>query len=103
MKNIILFILIIIMTTACENESKRKQKLIDEEVKAAVESYRNRKIRECMAVIADSANTLVDSLIIVKMTAMDTSAMFGKPVKPIKPVFKSPLDTTPVEPIIPKN
>ncbi len=95
--------MIITVVTACENESKRKQKLIDEEVKATVESYRNKRYMECMTAIADSANKLVDSLIVVKMTAGDTSIMMGKPVKPIKPVFKSPLDTTPVQPIIPKN
>ena len=103
MKNIFWAVIIIIIFTACGNEEKRKQELIDEEVKMAVESYRNKRVKECMAVLLDSANKITDSLIVVKMTAFDTSSLFAKPMKPVKPIIKSPLDTTPVKPIIPKK
>ncbi len=103
MKNIFFIIAIFITFTACSDEEKRKQVAIDQEVKMAVESYRNKRMKECMTVLLDSANKITDSLIVVKMTAFDTSSLFAKPMKPVKPIIKSPLDTTPVKPIIPKN
>lgn len=95
--------MVILMITACDNSKKIKQQLIDAQVRETVESYRKRRYEECMTTIIDSANIIADSLIVLKMTAMDSSLLMGKPVKPLKPVFKSSLDTTPVKPIIPKN
>jgi hypothetical protein len=46
---------------------------------------------------------LVDSMIVARNTQVDTALFSGKPIKPTKPVIKSPLDTTPVVPILPKN
>ena len=103
MKNILFIITILITFAACGNEEKRKQELIDQEVKMAVESYRNKRMKECMTVLLDSANKITDSVIVLKMTAYDTSSLLAKPMKPVKPIIKSPLDTTPVKPIIPKN
>ena len=103
MKNILFIITILITFTACGDEEKRKQEAINHEVKTAVESYRSKRMKECMVVLLDSANKITDSLIVVKMTAFDTSSLLAKPMKPVKPIIKSPLDTTPVKPIIPKN
>ena len=103
MKNILFIVTILITFIACGDEEKRKQEAIDQEVKIAVESYRNKRVKECMMVLLDSANKITDSLIVVKMTAYDTSSLLAKPMKPVKPIIKSPLDTTPVKPIIPKN
>ena len=103
MKNILFLVTILITFTACGNEEKRKQEAIDQEVKIAVESYRNKRVKECMTALLDSANKITDSLIVLKMTAYDTSSLLAKPMKPVKPIIKSPLDTTPVKPIIPKN
>ena len=89
--------------TACNDDVMLKQEKIDQEVKSAIEAYRNKRMNECLVSILDSANTITDSLIVQKMTAMDTMSAMGKPLKPIKPIIKSPLDTTPVKPIIPKN
>lgn len=103
MKNIALVFVAVLMLAACDNSTKMKQQLIDAQVKETIESYKKRRYEECMTAIIDSANIIADSLIVLKMTAMDSSLLMGKPVKPPKPVFKSPLDTTPVKPIIPKN
>ncbi len=103
MKNIFFIAIIFITFTACGDEEKRKQEAIDQEVKMAVESYRNKRVKECLTGLLDSANKITDSLIVLKMTAYDTSSLFAKPMKPVKPIIKSPLDTTPVKPIIPKN
>jgi hypothetical protein len=88
---------------SCGIDQKKKQEMIDSEVKQALESYRLRRRNECLTGITDSANRIVDSLIRIKMTAYDTSALSRKPIKPIKPIIKSPLDTTDVVPIVPKN
>lgn len=87
---------------ACTDKAKLKQQMIEQEVNAAVESYRMKRYKECMTAITDSANRIVDSLIVAKMTAVDTSSLTGRPQKPQKPIIKSPLDTTPVKPILPK-
>ena len=102
MKKIFLVLIILLPIIACSDTSKRKQEMIDEEVKGTVESYRLRRYRECMSAIIDSANRIADSMIVAKMTAVDTSLLNGRPKKPLKPIIKSPLDTTPVKPILPK-
>lgn len=86
----------------CGTDEKKKQATIDIEVKQAVESYRQRRVKECMVSITDSVNRIVDSLIRIKMTAYDTVSVMAKPTKPVKPIIKSPLDTTPVVPLVPK-
>lgn len=102
MKKVFLISIVLISLIACTDTDKRKQEMIDQEVKAAVESYKAKRYKECMSAVIDSANRIVDSLIVVKMTAVDTSLLNGRPRKPIKPIIKSPLDTTPVKPILPK-
>ena len=86
---------------ACSDKEQLKEEMIQQEVKANVEKYKAKRRAECMIAAMDSANKIVDSLIIVKMTAIDTS-LLRRPTKPIKPIIKSPLDTTPVQPILPK-
>jgi hypothetical protein len=90
------------LLTACK-KNEDKQQLIDQEVKNAVESFRFKQRTQCQTVALDSANKLVDSMIVARNTVVDTSIFAGKPVKPVKPVIKSALDTTPVAPILPKN
>jgi ABC-type uncharacterized transport system auxiliary subunit len=99
----IIFLLFIAVLFSCETDQKKKQEMIDTEVKQALESYRQRRRNECLTAIADSANRIADSLIRIKMTAYDTSLLSRKPIKPIKPTIKSPLDTTDVTPLIPKE
>jgi hypothetical protein len=98
----IFFLIYTICFISCGTDKKKKQEMIDSEVKQALESYRQRRHMECLVGITDSANRIVDSLIRIKMTAYDTSMLSRKPLKPIKPVIKSPLDTTDVVPLVPK-
>lgn len=86
---------------ACK-EDNQKQQLIDKEVQSAIESFRQKKRNECRAAVLDSANKLADSIVLVRNTVVDTALINGKPKKPTKPVIKSPLDTTPVEPLFKK-
>jgi F0F1-type ATP synthase delta subunit len=101
-KQFILFLLLIFCFTSCGDDKKKKQEMIDSEVKNALDSYRQRRRMECLTGITDSANRIVDSLIRIKMTAYDTAMLSRKPLKPVKPVIKSPLDTTDVVPLVPK-
>jgi hypothetical protein len=102
MKKATFFFVFISFLTACK-KNENKQALIDQEVQSAVESFRSKQRAKCQTMALDSANVLVDSMIIARNIAVDTSIFSGKPVKPVKPVIKSALDTTPVVPILPKN
>jgi hypothetical protein len=102
MKNIFFLLSsLLFLIVACKEDDK-KQGLIDQEVKNAVESFRQRKLNECRAMVIDSANKLADSIVLARNTVVDTALVNGKPKKPTKPVIKSPLDTTPVEPLFKK-
>ena len=102
MKKTILLFVLFISLFACKKE-ENKQQLIDQEVRNAVESFRFKQRTQCQTAALDSANKIVDSMIVAKNTLVDTSLFSGKPVKPVKPLIKSALDTTPVVPILPKN
>jgi hypothetical protein len=100
-KGTLLLVFISILTSCKKDEGK--QQLIDQEVRSAVESFRFKQRAKCQTTALDSANRLVDSMIVARNTQVDTSLFSGKPVKPAKPIIKSALDTTPVVPILPKN
>jgi hypothetical protein len=102
MKKATLFLVFISTLTSCKKD-ENKQQLIDQEAQSAVESFRSKQRLKCQIAALDSANKLVDSIIVARNTQVDTSLFSGKPVKPTKPVIKSALDTTPVVPILPKN
>jgi predicted DNA-binding protein (UPF0278 family) len=102
MKKATLFLVFISTLTSCKKD-ENKQQLIDQEAQSAVESFRSKQRMKCQIAALDSANKLVDSIIVARNTQVDTSLFSGKPVKPTKPVIKSALDTTPVVPILPKN
>ncbi len=102
MKKATLFLIFILFLTSCKKD-EGKQQLIDQEVHSAIESFRLKQRTKCQIAALDSANKLVDSIIVAQNTQVDTSLFSGKPVKPTRPVIKSPLDTTPVVPILPKN
>lgn len=102
-KQFVLFLLFAVCFTSCGDDKKKKQEMIDSEVKNALDSYRQRRRMECLTGVTDSANRLVDSLVRIKMTAYDTAMLSRKPLKPIKPIIKSPLDTTDVVPLVPKE
>ena len=99
---LVFFLLLVFCFTSCGDDKKKKQEMINSEIKQALDSYRQRRRTECLTGITDSANRIVDSLIRIKMTAYDTSMLSRKPIKPIKPVIKSSLDTTDVVPLVPK-
>lgn len=102
MKRSIIVFIVISFLVACKKDDG-KQQLIDFEVRNAVESFRFKQRNQCQIAALDSANKLVDSMIVARNTQVDTALFSGKPIKPTKPVIKSPLDTTPVVPILPKN
>jgi hypothetical protein len=87
--------------TACNNEAVQREAFIQQEVKSMVEKYKVKKRLECIAAALDSANRITDSIILVKMSAVDTN-LLKRPARPIKPIIKSLLDTTPVQPILQK-
>jgi hypothetical protein len=84
---------------ACNNEAAMKETFIQQEVLNSIEKYKVKRRMECITAALDSANRIADSIILVKMSAVDTG-LLKRPPKPIKPIIQSPLDTTPVQPII---
>ena len=100
-KIFILSFTILSLLVACKDD-KQKQQLIDQEVQSAIQSFRQKKLLECRAAVLDSANKLADSIVLMRNTVVDTALVNGKPKKPTKPLIKSPLDTTPVEPLFKK-
>ena len=102
MKKTTLLFVLLTSLFACKKE-ENKQQLIDLEVRNAVESFRLKQRTQCQTAALDSANKIVDSIIVAKNTLVDTSLFAGKPIKPVKPLIKSALDTTPVVPILQKN
>ena len=104
-KNIFKFIVLspaFFFLPSCGTDAKKKQDIIDEEVKANVESYRQKRLKEYSVTILEKANKIADSLILIKNTVIDTGQLTQKPLKPVKPNIKSALDTTPVVPLLPK-
>ena len=103
MKKLSFIIACVLMTVIACKDGAKKQVLIEQEVQNIVESFRQKKHLECRAMVLDSANKLADSIILARNTIVDTALVNGKPKKPIKPLIKSSLDTTPVEPLFKKN
>jgi hypothetical protein len=94
-------LIFLLFFTACNNQAEMKENLILQEVKDNIEKYKVKKRMECISAALDSANRITDSIILMKMSAIDTN-LLKRPKKPIKPILKSPLDTTPVQPILQK-
>jgi putative N-acetylmannosamine-6-phosphate epimerase len=93
--------LLFITLLACNDNAKMREVYIQEQIKLGIEKRIAEKRMECITAVMDSASRLADSIVTAKMTAMDTS-MLRRPQRPTKPIIKSSLDTTPVQPILPK-
>jgi ABC-type transporter MlaC component len=100
--SISILFLILMAFIACKKEDKKKA-FIQQEINAAIDAYKMRRYKECSNAAYEKANMYADSIIRVKYTATDSLAFLGKPVKPERIKIKSPLDTTPVQPILPKK
>jgi hypothetical protein len=94
-------ILLITLAESCGKEEQRRADMIDSEVKTLLDRHVERRKKECLAALMDTASRIADSLIVAKMTKVDSSIFIGRPEKPVKPIIKSPLDTTPVVPLVP--
>ena len=87
--------------TNCTSETIKKER-VEAEVKMRLNEIIAKKHLECLAIARDSADRIVDSLIFSQNLATDSSKMFIKPTKPVKPILKSKLDTAEVVPIFKK-
>ena len=102
MKNILrlnfILIILIFLFGNCTSEKTKKER-IEVEVNLRLAEIITKKHRECLAIARDSADKVVDSLIFSQNLALDSSKIFIKPIKPIKPVLKSKIDPADVTPI----
>ena len=96
-QNFILLIMVFVFGN-CTSEKTKKER-IEAEVNSRLAEIITKKHRECLAIARDSADKIVDSLIFSQNLALDSSKIFIKPIKPIKPVLKSKIDTADVIPI----
>lgn len=100
-QNIGLSFVLLFSLLACNDNAKLREAFIQEQIQVGLDKRINERRKECITAVMDSASRIADSLVTAKMTAVDTSIL-RRPAKPTKPIIKSPLDTTPVQPILPK-
>lgn len=105
MKNILTWKALILISVSlfihCTSEKTKKER-IEVEVKFKLDEIIAKKHTECLTIARDSADRIVDSLIFSQNLALDSSKIFIKPIKPLKPILKSKLDTAEVTPIFKK-
>jgi hypothetical protein len=101
MKNLNISLLLLFALFSCSDKDKIHEVYIQEQIRLGIEKRIAEKHKECFISAMDSASRVADSIVTAKMTALDTSILH-RPAKPTKPIIKSPLDTTPVEPILSK-
>jgi hypothetical protein len=100
-KNLVVPLILLFSLLACNDNVKLREAFIQEQIQLGLEKRTSDRRKECIMAAMDSASRIADSLVTAKMTAVDTSIL-RRPAKPIKPIIKSPLDTMPVQPILPK-
>jgi hypothetical protein len=98
-KNLGLTFLLLLGLLACNDNAKLREAFIQEQIQLGLDKRIADRRKDCLTAAMDSASRIADSLVTAKMTALDTSIL-RRPPKPIKPIIKSPLDTTPVKPIL---
>jgi hypothetical protein len=101
LKKVGLPFILLLTVLACNDNAKLREDFIQEQIQMGLNKRIADRRKECFAAAMDSASRIADSLVMVKMTTADT-AILRRPAKPIKPIIKSPLDTTPVQPILSK-
>jgi hypothetical protein len=100
----VLLFLMLVAALSCKKNLEEKRQFVEAEIQKRVDEYRNKRTLDCYNLAYEKANKLADSLVVVHMTATDTVGFEAqKPIKPIKPDFKSPLDTVEVKPLLPKQ
>lgn len=100
MKKLVLGLFLGMFWSACKDDTAARQARINAEIEALVDNYRKVREAECYQAALDSADRLVDSLILAEARGLDTAALQARPQKPPKVVLKSVLDTLPVQPIL---
>ena len=87
---------------SCKEDKKDETAFVQREVIKRVEDYRMQREAECRAIALERANILADSIIFAQ-AKNDTLSAMQRPIRPIRPTLKSPLDTTEVQPLLPKQ
>ncbi len=88
--------------TACKEDKSKEKAFVEREVARKVAEYRQQREAECRAQALERANILADSIIFAEAKG-DSFNMMPRPLRPTRPIIKSPLDSTEVQPLLPKN
>lgn len=94
--------IIIFSITSCKEDKSEEKAFVAREVARKIADYRLQREAECRMAALERANILADSIIFAEAKG-DTAGIMQRPVRPMRPVIKSPLDSIEVQPLLPKN
>jgi hypothetical protein len=94
--------LLFFFTTSCKEDKSQEKAFVMREVARKVAEYRLQREAECRNAALERANILADSIIFAEAKG-DSAGIMPRPARPVRPVIKSPLDSTEVQPLLPKN
>lgn len=103
MKRAIFLIGICIFAIGCQPEQGDRKAMMQEEVRRRLADYEKQRTKKCRGELIKSATQQVDSLLIERARVNKNN--FEKPLipeKPDVPEILSPLDSSPVQPILEK-
>lgn len=109
-KQILLFLFGILLMIPALGFQKGKTKeaeiqaLIDARVTEKVERFRRIRFAKCRESILERASELADSIILataINTVIVDSISRPTPPDRPVRPAIKTPIDTSPVTPLLP--
>ena len=101
---VILISVVIVSYFGCQKnkpEEAEIQALIDSRVAEKVAHFRKKRILNCRERVLKRASELADSIIISRAkstTIIDNTTRPIPPERPVRPLIRQPVDTTPVRP-----
>lgn len=99
LKYSILFLLV--LSWSCTPEQGDRNAMIDEEVERRLSEFRKNKMKTCREELIKAATSEVDSLLIERARSnKDELEKPEIPEKPMAPEIMTPLDSSPVQPIL---
>ncbi|MFN0214237.1 MAG: hypothetical protein ACKVT2_08275 [Saprospiraceae bacterium] len=96
-KNLVKGALLLLVFASCEGD---KEAVIQAKVAERVEAFRAKKVAECRDALLQSAERIVDSLLLSEaQNALNDSLARLRPGRPFQPAVIPPIDSLQVKPI----
>ncbi len=95
------FVILLVLSWSCTPEQGDRKAMIDEEVERRLSEFRKNKSKTCREELIKAATLEVDSLLIERARLNKNELEKPEiPEKPIAPEIMTPLDSSPVQPIL---